>query len=315
MGARPQPAPVVRFGSFEADLGERRLSKNGQGIHLQGQPFDVLGLLLEHAGHLVTHQQFRERLWPAGTIVEFDHSLHTAITRLREALGDDREHPVFVETVPRYGYRFMAPVTLAEAVLPASPAATGVQGEAAPRPMARARKVLLAAGAVPLLLAVALFTLYRTDLANLRPGPTERTIPVHAIIVLPFTNLSPEPGADHLAEGLTEAVATELAGLKSLRVLSRVSAARCRDAGAALPAVAREVGADAVVDGALARDGNHVRVNMQLIDTRTGQHLWARAYESHEPDLVALESEIAATAARAIEATLVALPEPARGSR
>ena len=109
--ASTQGARVFRFGSFEVDLGNRQLLKNGVSVSLRGQPFDVLVLLLEHAGQLVTRDQLCARLWPSGTVVEFDHSIHAAVTRLREALDEDAEHPRFVATVPRHGYRFIAPVS------------------------------------------------------------------------------------------------------------------------------------------------------------------------------------------------------------
>jgi DNA-binding winged helix-turn-helix (wHTH) protein len=105
---------IVRFGSFEFDHTEYELRKDGVNVKLQGQPFEVLALLLERPGHLVTRERFRERLWPAGTIVEFDHCLHTAVTKLREALGDGSNNLYYVETVPRHGYRFTAPVLSAE---------------------------------------------------------------------------------------------------------------------------------------------------------------------------------------------------------
>jgi DNA-binding winged helix-turn-helix (wHTH) protein len=110
MAEAPQPTRVFRFGPYEADLDNRELRKNGLNIRLQGQPFEVLALLLEHSGRLVTREQLRAHLWSAGTVVEFDHSVHTAVTKLREALGDDADNPRFVATVPRHGYRFIAPV-------------------------------------------------------------------------------------------------------------------------------------------------------------------------------------------------------------
>jgi TolB-like protein/DNA-binding winged helix-turn-helix (wHTH) protein/tetratricopeptide (TPR) repeat protein len=111
--ANTEPAPVLRFGPFEADLGNRQLFKNGIPVSLRGQPFDVLALLLEHPGQLVTREQLRDRLWPSGTIVEFDHSIHGAVTKLRDVLGQHADHPRFIETVPRHGYRFIAPVSIA----------------------------------------------------------------------------------------------------------------------------------------------------------------------------------------------------------
>src|SRR5260370_20634807 len=101
----------LRFGAFEADLQARELRKQGMQIKLQEQPFQILAFLLEHAGEIVTREQIRQRLWPRDTFVDVDNSVNAAINRLREALGDSAESPRFVETVPRRGYRFVAPVT------------------------------------------------------------------------------------------------------------------------------------------------------------------------------------------------------------
>src|SRR5262250_2584313 len=101
---------ILRFGTFEADLRTRELRKGGVRIKLHGQPFEVLALLLERPGSVVPREELRKRLWPTDTFVDFDHGVNTAINRLREALGDSAENPRFVETIPRRGYRFIAPV-------------------------------------------------------------------------------------------------------------------------------------------------------------------------------------------------------------
>jgi DNA-binding winged helix-turn-helix (wHTH) protein len=98
----------LRFGVFEADLAARELRKNGAKLRLQDQPFQVLALLLEHPGQVVTREELRQKLWSADTFVDFDNGLNTAINKIREALGDSAENPRFVETLPRRGYRFLA---------------------------------------------------------------------------------------------------------------------------------------------------------------------------------------------------------------
>jgi cholera toxin transcriptional activator len=105
-----QPARIVRFGVFELDLSAGELRKNGAKLRLQEQPFQVLALLLEHAGDVVTRDEVRQKLWPADTFVDFDHSLNTAINKLRETLGDSASGPRYIETLARRGYRFIAPV-------------------------------------------------------------------------------------------------------------------------------------------------------------------------------------------------------------
>src|SRR5690349_7057454 len=134
----------IRFGLFEADLRSGELFRDGSKVRLQEQPFQILAMLLDRAGEVVTREEMRKKLWPADTFVDFDHSLNAAIRRLRDALGDSAENPRFVETVARRGYRFIAPVngtaTVAEPV---------VTDAAAPLPHRRRRWLWLAL--VPLL--------------------------------------------------------------------------------------------------------------------------------------------------------------------
>src|SRR5712664_2982137 len=103
-------AKIVRFGVFEANLQTGELRKNGVKVPLQGQPFQVCAILLEHSGKLVSREELRRQVWPEDTFVDFDHALNTAITKIRIALGDEADNPRFVETLPRRGYRFIAPV-------------------------------------------------------------------------------------------------------------------------------------------------------------------------------------------------------------
>src|SRR5215471_9275878 len=105
------PSNRVRFGVFEADLAAGELRKNGVRVRLQEQPFQVLALLLENAGKVVTRDELRQSVWPADTFVDFDHSLNTAVNKIREALGDSASSPRYVETLARRGYRFIAPTT------------------------------------------------------------------------------------------------------------------------------------------------------------------------------------------------------------
>ena len=163
----PNPQ-VVRFGTFEADLRLGELRKHGTRLKLTGQPFQILVILLEHPGDLVTREQLQRRLWPSETFVDFDRGLNAAINRVREALGDSAENPRFVETLPRRGYRFIAPLvdsSPARATLPAaestfSPAHTVLTPGALPvsarerRPVSRRFKVLLSGLSILAILAL-----------------------------------------------------------------------------------------------------------------------------------------------------------------
>jgi DNA-binding winged helix-turn-helix (wHTH) protein len=104
------PPRPIRFGVFEVDLRSGELRKQGLKIKLQDQPFEVLAMLLEHPGELVTREELQKQLWPKDTFVDFEHSLNTSVKKLREALGDDADNPRVVETLHRRGYRFIYPV-------------------------------------------------------------------------------------------------------------------------------------------------------------------------------------------------------------
>jgi DNA-binding winged helix-turn-helix (wHTH) protein len=120
---------VARFGVFELDLSAGELRKSGVKLRLQGQPFQVLALLLERAGEVVTREELQQKLWPSDTFVDFDHSLNTAINKVREALGDSASSPRYVETLARRGYRFIAPVQAAQSGVPSGvSSASGVGG-------------------------------------------------------------------------------------------------------------------------------------------------------------------------------------------
>jgi DNA-binding winged helix-turn-helix (wHTH) protein len=124
-----RPGGIARFGVFELDLASGQLSKNGRKLRLQEQPLQVLALLLERAGDVVTREEMRQKLWPADTFVDFDHSLNTAVNKLRETLGDSASSPRYVETLARRGYRFIAPVQSAE---PQTAEAQGISADSLP---------------------------------------------------------------------------------------------------------------------------------------------------------------------------------------
>jgi len=123
---------IARFGVFELDLSAAALRKNGAKLRLQEQPFQVLAFLLERAGDVITREELRQRLWPADTFVDFDHSLNTAVNKLRETLGDSPSSPRYIETLARRGYRFIAPVSMAARPSASSPAASAANSPAQP---------------------------------------------------------------------------------------------------------------------------------------------------------------------------------------
>ena len=301
MTTSAQSPSRLRFDSFEVDLRSGEMWKHGTRLRLQDQPFQVLRLLLERRGEIVTREELRQRLWLADTFVDFDDGLNTAVKKIRDLLGDSAERPRYIETIPRRGYRFTAVVESGQgATLPAQPAAVW---QRIPQHVAAAtaaiRRRWLAVTALVLIAALALSAAWKYRLESRRDAAS-----VRAIAVLPLENLSGDPSQDYFAAGLTDALTTELARAagNSLRVTSRISAEKYKNKS--LAQIARELNVDAVVEGSVIRSGNRARITVQLINARADQHLWAANYDRDLHDMLSLQSEIAASVARQVQITL-----------
>jgi TolB-like protein/DNA-binding winged helix-turn-helix (wHTH) protein/tetratricopeptide (TPR) repeat protein len=333
-----QPERVFRFGPFEADLRNRQLLKNGLPVSLRGQPFDVLALLLEHPGQLVTREQLRARLWPSGTVVEFEHSIHTAVTKLREALGENAELPSFIATVPRHGYRFIASTlapTALEAAATARPPASPASGTAAApdlvlphalRPLrGRLGRVIIAVLAV---LTVALGYVLVDKLGSpthsakvplVASGAKQMPAvaadasatggdfkpPLRSIGVLPFVNLSGDKEQEYLSDGLTEELLSALSRINELQVAAQTSSFYFKGKDVNVRTIARELNVGSILEGSIRRSGHTVRITAQLINGVTGFHLWSKTYDRDLGDVLKLQTEIATAVARALKVTLL----------
>lgn len=317
---------IARFGIFEADLDNRQLTKSGFRIRLQDQPFQLLALLVERPGVVVTREELKERLWPGNTFVEFDDGLNTAIKKLRAALGDLADNPRFVETVPRIGYRFVAPVSLSKV----STASTVEQTVATPAseessdstvsavatsgvtsqpgfpptdavPVSHHRFGLLAWVALALVLlttGIAIRMRFKSAASAARPGS------IQAIAVLPLLNVSADSAQEYFADGMTDEIITDLAKLAGPRVISRTSAMQYKGTRKTIPEIARELHVGAVLEGSVERSGDRIRVRVQLIEASTDEHLWAETYDRQLSDVLLLEAELAQDIARQIELRL-----------
>ena len=282
------------FGPFEADLHSGELRKNGQRVRLQAQPFQLLVMLLERPGELVTREEIRQKLWSADTFVDFDHSLGTAINKIREVLNDSPAEPRYVETLPRRGYRFIAPVTAVaeppQEVLPLPSLETEAEEEDHRKPSSR--RVIWAGASVVLLLS-ALVAWY-----VLRPHA------VRSIAVLPLASLSADPNQQFFTYGVTDELITNLAQISSLRVISHTSTTVFAGTHKTAPEIAHELGVDALVEGSVVRSGDRVRITVQLIQAASERHLWAHTYDLQLGDVLTVQGELARAIAAAIRHTL-----------
>jgi DNA-binding winged helix-turn-helix (wHTH) protein/tetratricopeptide (TPR) repeat protein/TolB-like protein len=297
------------FGVFEADLRAAELRKHGIRIKLQEQPFQILSLLLEHPGEVVTREELREKLWPAHTFVDFDRSLNKAMTKLRAALGDSADSPRYVETIPRHGYRFLAPVHVhyqePVARIPAVGQIEEVQSKIEPNVPERASRRfslssltvhtrkkrirfygILAAAAAAVL---SLFAYERLHQPVVLGGSSALVNPRASVAVLGFTNLSGDPREAWLSTAFSDWLTTELTAGEQLRAIPAETIARMR-MELALPEVdslgresliriRRNLGTDYVVAGSYAHLGDKtdgpLRLDLRLQDTRSGETVGA----------------------------------------
>lgn len=311
-----QVSAVRRFGSFEMDLQSGELRKNGMRLRLAGQPFQVLALLVERPGEVVTREELYSKLWPADTFVDFDHGLNNAVARIREVLDDSSDTPRYVETIPRRGYRFIAPLADSRPA-PVPPPAVEVQVSPAhesARPNASDplglpiesrfawdRRTVLRGGTAVLVLALSTVALVLNRSGG---GKGARQSDIKALAVLPLKNLSGDPTQDYLADGMTEALIGRLSGIHDLRVISRTSVMRFKDTQLSVPEIAGTLRVDAIVEGSVIREGSRIRVSAQLIRGATDEHLWSETYDRELRDVLDLQSQVAQSIARRVEVTV-----------
>ncbi len=307
----PSTLRSVRFGVFEVDLRSGELRKKGIRIRLQGQPYMLLITLLKQPGELVTREELRSALWPEDTFVDFDHSLGTAVNKLREVLGDSASNPRFVETAPRRGYRFIAPVVAVndgEDTTAVSEVSSAVE-----KPATEDRVDLPGAHAVgapqrrPLpwtMASVCALVLLAAGFLVWMFLPGRPSVLIRSLAVLPLENLSGDPSQDYFSDGMTDELTTELGQISQLRVVSRTSAMTYKGARRPLPEIARELNVDAVLEGTVLRSGNKVRITTQLIGASADKQLWGRSYEVELRDILALQNEVARSIAQEIRIEL-----------
>jgi TolB-like protein/DNA-binding winged helix-turn-helix (wHTH) protein len=333
------PFRIVRFGLFEVDLEACELRKKGVRIKLQDQPLHILRVLIEHPGEIVSREELRHRLWQPDTFVDFDHSLNTAMMRLREVLGDSSENPRFIETVPRKGYRFVAPVHQIRPETPADFAGTQEANQAPPPPGTGSNGLYPIAGdevtapatwvkkkyqislfyALAIVLILVLLTAIVSSIFfRLRSDSIfsyASAKPITSLVVLPMENLSGDKSQEYFADGMTDELIASLARISSIRVLSRTTAMEYKDSHESLGKIARDLGVDAVVEGTVLRSGDRVRITAELIQVSTDRHLWADTYESPLDDVLSLQNRVASAIVEQIRIQLTSQDKTRLASR
>ncbi len=279
---------TYRFGEFELDLDAQQLRLRGQPVPLERRPLDLLILLVRQQGRMVPRDEIVAALWPPKVIIDFDSGLNTLVRKIRKALGDSSETPMFIETVPGRGYRFIAPVTASTPVdsEPAAPVKT--------KSMHWSRPVV--AVTVTLLVAAAIYVWQ-----SLSTGPDQTRI-----AVLPFENLTGNEDLDYLASGIAEETNLSLSqiDLPNLSVIGVVSTRAVANSAAPLQQARRELGADLVVASSLRQDRSRIRVTSRLIRVADSEQIWSASFDRELTNVLGLQRELSIAIAEQIRQRL-----------
>lgn len=315
---------IARFGPYEADLDLKVLRRDGIKIRIQEQPFRLLTILIERSGGIVTREELRKSLWPADVFVKFDAGLNTAFNKLRYALRDDPDRPIFIETLPRNGYRFVAPITWAEFADSQETPPNSVIRTVVSTEVERERKK---SGAFPLgftwrrtaasllaltALAIGAFMLKGSGQSQNAASKRDKIV----VLVLPFDNLSANQSESYLSDGFTEEVITQLEGryARCIRVLAKSSAEQLKSSHMAFDRMARELGVHYVVAGGIRRSDDRIRVTAQLVHASDQMSIWANTYdEQGRGDLIAIQSEVSSRIAESLALEIVPYAKSADG--
>jgi TolB-like protein/DNA-binding winged helix-turn-helix (wHTH) protein/Flp pilus assembly protein TadD len=312
------PACIHKFDEFELDPSRFELRRHGRALKLERIPMELLILLIEKDGSVVTRQEIVDRLWGKEVFVDTEHGINTAIRKIRQALKDDSDRPRFVQTVTGKGYRFVAEkngTSSSSAVIAAvKPQTANTDAGAMPpgiAPKARLRRwqpVLI----VILALGLAAAGLLAANIAGVRDRVfrASRASQIHSIAVIPLANLSGDSSQDYFADGMTDELITALAKNRNLRVVSRTSAMQYKGVRRPVRDIARELNVDGILEGSIERSTNRVHMTVQLIYAPTDTHVWAESYDRDQTQAYSLPEELSQTIAKEVKvATSPAPPQ------
>lgn len=307
-------ARAAQFGPYSLDLRSGELRKFGTKIKMGEQSFQILLLLIEAQGEMVTREELRTKLWARDTFVDFDHGLNSAVQRLRDCLSDSAENPNWIETIPRRGYRFIGDVDWQKkngaAAVPATDNELSRSLETPAsmvRPASRKMTQWVVAAAILILFVAGLIVAYRIR-AQSQKRRSARMI--RSVAVLPLANLSGDPNQDYFADGLTDELTTMLAKNRALRVVSRTSSMQYKGAKRSLPEIARELNVDGILEASVERVGNRVHMTVQLIYAPSDTHVWAETYDRDLQGAFSIPEELAQTVAKEVDAATAGYVKP-----
>ncbi|HMK20720.1 MAG TPA: winged helix-turn-helix domain-containing protein [Terriglobales bacterium] len=284
---------VFCFADFELDPHSGELRRRNERVSLQEQPLQILHVLLQEAGRLVRREELRQRVWPENTFVEFDQALNTAVKKIRVALGDCADTPCYVETIPKRGYRFIAPVMVKG----------GAEDIVEPRPQVPIQKRIALGAALAALLFVCAGLLgirWRTEASAAAAKPD-------VMAVLPLQDLSDNASQSALCDGLGDELTMQLGQMdqKRVAVTSRAAALSYRDTNKTVAEVARELRAAYLLAGNVRGDARRVRVTVELIRTGDQLQIWGESFDRETGDRLTLERELSTDVAQRVQTALV----------
>jgi TolB-like protein/DNA-binding winged helix-turn-helix (wHTH) protein/tetratricopeptide (TPR) repeat protein len=309
---------LIAFEECELDLARYELRRGGRTVKLEKQPLEILILLLERPGELFTRDEIKNRLWTDDVFLDAEQGINNGIRKIRVALGDDSENPKYIETVVGRGYRFKGKIrdfAESNAIIDRNQlqiAQENQQHTAAPESTPQASKSpnlelipslppewwtpvrhRIVLGTAFLVCVTAAFLMIPSTARDRLFAMHPAWQPVQSLVVLPLENLSGDASQDYFAAGMTDELTTNLARIRTLRVVSRTTAMKYQNTHKSIPDIARELNVDAVIEGSVARSGNQVRITTQLIDARRDVHLWAQSYERPISNILDVEDSIA----------------------
>lgn len=290
---------LYEFGPFRLDTGGGLLLREGRPVALTPKAYETLVLLVENSGHLVARQELLERVW-RDTVVEEGNLTHNIWT-LRKALGEDESSQKYIETVPRRGYRFVAPVTdvrsAAAEPIPEPPTSAALAGT---HEATRWRRAVVVSAAVAAGLVGLLYFKRPAEKAGAAsPG-------VGSLAVLPFKPMGAQSGGEYIELGMADALITKLSNIRQIHVRPTRAIARYTDPSRDLVSIGRELTVEGVLDGTVQRDGNRVRVTVQLVRVADGKPLWAERFDESWTDIFVLQDRVSEQVARALTLRLSA---------